>query len=217
MNEEDFTYDIPPPPTTPAPTDKANTNFTEVMNQVAQTRPDATDKRSNSNFTEVMDQVAQLLPGTAGDLARQVSEFSAANFTNVVDSQGHAPGEGSNYASKPAAASTGSNISNVIDRLVGAIGKDYEKNPIKYLGAALGTLGGVYKADETRKAADALARSRINELDRAAQIKAEEDDRQRRISGETFAYMGNRQKVGAAKPLTRLDGSRVFDNTGKRV
>lgn len=103
---------------------------------------------------------------------------------------------------------------NVFERLYdkGADGlsKAWEKDPWKVLEFLGGTVGGAYLADQKRKEADANRASRLAEQNNAAAIKKAESD----AYAASFDTTRKRAPV-VNKPLTRMDGSRVWGPNGK--
>lgn len=110
-------------------------------------------------------------------------------------------------ATRAAQEAQPSSSANVIDRLLGGIGKAYDKDPLEFLKLGLGAVGGAYAADEKRKAADAAARAQLDQQNNAAAIE------QAKKKAYTDSLRG--VKPGTARtqaPLARIDGTRIYQN-----
>lgn len=102
-------------------------------------------------------------------------------------------------------------ISDGFGRAVDGIGKAYDKDPLKFLEFGLGTVGGMYKAAEGRKAADAQAQGYLDRQNNEARLQME--DKQRYTASQGTAP----QTSLAQQFLKRKNGQRIFDNNGKIV
>lgn len=77
-----------------------------------------------------------------------------------------------------------------------------------------GAIGGAYVADEKRKAADAAQQGRINEQNNSARIAQEQNAA---FSASISGLAPRKKGLINQTPLKRLDGSNVFDKSGKVV
>ena len=102
---------------------------------------------------------------------------------------------------------------NVIERVFGKLGKGvsdaYDKDPLKFLEMGLGGLAGVYKAKQAKEAAAATAQGRVDEV--KAKAAAEKDAQDRYAA----SFSLKKRAPIVAKPLTRMDGSQVYDANGR--
>lgn len=96
---------------------------------------------------------------------------------------------------------------NVLSRILAGVTKAYDKDPMSFIKLGLGTVGGMYLADEKRKAAAAQAQSQIdqqNNADALYQAKIKRINDARRNPGG---------KLSAGQPtLKRTNGTPVFTN-----
>lgn len=101
---------------------------------------------------------------------------------------------------------------NVFTRMAGKMGdgisKAYDKNPLDFLKMGLGVVAGMSERQAAREASNRTAQSGVDTVNaKAAADKAAEDR-----YNASFSIRPPRKVV--AKPLTRMDGSRVFSPTG---
>jgi len=98
----------------------------------------------------------------------------------------------------------------MIDKASDGATKAWEKDPLKVIEFLGSTVGGAYLADQKRKEAEANRTSRIAEQNNAAAIKQAEND------AYNASFSGVRKRAPVVnKPLTRMDGSRVWGANGK--
>lgn len=168
-----------------------------------------TDTASN-----VVDTVSSALSGSGPSTATYNAEpfdwgsiMSASQQTiglglpDTVESM--TPGKDNWYA----ASQNETEPTSFFDSLKSGAKKAWDKDPMKVLEFAGGAIGGAYTAEEKRKAAEKLAQSRLNEQNNQASIE------KAKIDAYNASFNGTPTRTPVrGKPLTRLDGTPIYNN-----
>lgn len=96
-----------------------------------------------------------------------------------------------------------------VGKAADSVGRAYDKDPMKFLELGAKTLGGVYLADQKR---DALAKQNQAALDQQNNKAAIEEAERKRYNASFVSQPV--MSRNPQKPLTRMDGSRVFNGNG---
>lgn len=138
-----------------------------------------------------VDWISSVASSLGGDVAESIAGlFGSTNGqSEYAKRQGFASSEGG------ARAGGGSDGESFFDKIKKGAGRAWDKDPGKVLELALGAVGGAYKDDQARKAADALRRAPIEAQERY-----------------TASFGTTKRAAAANKPLARHDGTRVFKN-----
>ena len=100
-------------------------------------------------------------------------------------------------------------LTRVFDKMSAGVSKAYDKDPLKFLEMGLGGVAGVWKAQKDKDRADVQARSLIEQQNNADALKRAEQERY------SSSFSTTKRGPVVAKPLTRMNGSEVFDANGR--
>jgi hypothetical protein len=98
-------------------------------------------------------------------------------------------------------------LSTIGDRIGTGVSKAFDKDPNKFLEIGLGAIASAYDSQQKRAAAEKVAQGRIDEINTRAGVDKATQDRY----NASFST-APRTAVGAAKPLARTDGTRIYAN-----
>ena len=165
-----------------------------------------TDYIKDAGIGDTLLSVASALGGGALSLAQQLTGFGGTgNDPSVGNASGSPKGIGDQI-----------NSPSLFDKAVGTLDKastwiDKHK---KLTELVMGSVGGAYAADEKRKAADKLAESRLNEQNNAARLQQEQNAA---FSASVSGLRPVKRGLINQPPLTRTNGARVFNSSGKVI
>jgi len=100
-------------------------------------------------------------------------------------------------------------FSRIGSKLKTGVSDAFDKDPLKFLEAGLGGLAGLYKTKAARDAANAQAQSAVEVVKAKAAAEKDAQDRYNASFGTT------KRAPLVKKPLTRMDGSAVYDANGR--
>jgi hypothetical protein len=92
------------------------------------------------------------------------------------------------------------------DRLSDDVSQAWDKNPLEGLKMGAGAIGGAYTAEETRKAAALRAQNMLDQQNNADAL------RQAETSRYNASFNSAKRVAAAKKPLTRINGTQIFQN-----